>query len=103
MVVSRQSEIGRCNSSLPKRKTLWIKQIIDQLVFYRQFRKSLKNLWKNNGTIIFRTIYLNIYVNTRKFKVLSKLCLCLLKVEKSLDDKAFGGAILMDMSKALKT
>ena len=28
--IPRQSEISRCNSSLQKGKTLWIRQIIDQ-------------------------------------------------------------------------
>ena len=30
-----------------KRQTLWVKQIIDQLVLYQQFRKNFKNVWKN--------------------------------------------------------
>ena len=37
---------------------------MDQLVFFRQFRESLKNLWKSNWIVLFKTIYIHIYVDT---------------------------------------
>ena len=67
-----------------KKKILWIKQTIEQLVFYRQFWKSLKNLWKNNWAITFKTIYIYICMDTGTFDILNKLYLNLWKFGKKV-------------------
>ena len=70
---------------------------------YWQFPKSLQNSWKNNWTIIFKTIYLYICVDTGKVIIHNKLCLCFLEAGKNGNNKGYGGVILIDLSKTFAT
>ena len=82
-----------------------MQKTIDQSVYYHLFQRFLKKSSKNKWHCILIIIYLSPYLcGYRKGYSAQHALLTLIEKWKSiLDKKGFGGAILMDLSKAFDT